>query len=238
MSQNFPENLPSGWRSKLSPEKEKPYFQKLSRFLVSEYNQKKIIFPPRELILRALQEVDYEKTKIVILGQDPYHGQGQALGLCFGVPNALTPKPPSLLNIFKEIESDLGIPMKNKSSDLTGWAKQGVLLLNTVLTVRAHQAFSHRNMGWEEFTDTIIKHLNEREKPLVFILWGAAAQRKKELLTNPIHYFLESPHPSPLSASRGFFGCRHFSKANEILSSLGKDPIDWSQTGDPDPGMH
>ena len=228
---SFPENLPGGWREKIGKELSEPYFKALTQFLVTEYNAKKRIFPDRRWVLRALQEVDYSEVKVVILGQDPYHGAGQAIGLSFGVPNELFPKPPSLTNIIKEIKSDLGIDIPKERSDLTGWTAQGVLLLNTVLTVRESQTFSHRDKGWEKFTDRVIERLNEREKPIIFILWGAAAQKKKVLITNPRHYFLESAHPSPLSASRGFFGSRPFSKVNEILSEeLKEKPIDWART--------
>jgi len=223
----FPSNLPSGWATALTPESEKSYFQNLVRFLNQEYGSGKTIYPARDNVLKALQAVDLPDVKIVILGQDPYHGVDQALGLCFGVPNTLQPKPPSLVNIFKEIASDLGIKWDGKQSDLTGWAAQGVLLLNTILTVRAGQAFSHRGQGWEEFTDAVIQALNAREDPIVFILWGSAAQKKRELITSPQHKFLEAPHPSPLSSYRGFFGCKHFSKANALLTQLGKRPIDW-----------
>ena len=228
---SFPENLPASWRIHLRHEAEQNYFKSLTRFLVSEYNSKKEIHPQRPWILRALQEVDYDQVKVVILGQDPYHGEGQAIGLSFGVPNELFPKPPSLMNIFKEIKSDLGIEIPKDQTDLTGWAEQGVLLLNTVLTVRHAQAFSHRNMGWEQFTDRVMSKLNERKEPMIFILWGAAAQRKKALITSGWHFILESPHPSPLSASRGFFGSRPFSKVNEILvKKINRAPIDWGRT--------
>lgn len=227
---HFPENLPSGWKERLAPEKQKEYFQKLTQFLQEEYRSKKTIFPPRPKILRALQALDFDHVKVVILGQDPYHGPGQAVGFSFAVPNALRPKPPSLGNIFKEISADLKVDMSNKGSDLSGWVSQGVLLLNAVLTVRAAQAFSHRGKGWEYFTDRIIQLLNEREDPVIFVLWGAAAQKKKELITNRKHFILESAHPSPLSASRGFFGCGHFSKINAILKEMGKEPIDWTHT--------
>jgi uracil-DNA glycosylase len=227
---SFPDNLPPAWKSLLSQEVEQSYFKKLSRFLIREYQSQKNIYPRRHWVLRALQLVDYDHVKVVILGQDPYHGEGQAIGLSFGVPNGLFPKPPSLMNILKEMGSDLGIQIPKDQSDLTGWAEQGVLLLNAVLTVRHGQAFSHRDAGWECFTDRVIAALNEREKPLVFILWGAAAQKKKALITNPRHFVLESPHPSPLSASRGFFGSRPFSKVNEILvKKLNQSPIDWSK---------
>lgn len=226
---SFPENLPAAWKNLLAGEVEQDYFKKLTRFLVDEYKTKKRIYPERQWVLRALQMVDYDEVKVVILGQDPYHGEGQAIGLSFGVPNELQPKPPSLVNIFNELETDLGIAVSRNESDLTGWAKQGVLLLNSVLTVRHAQAFSHRDAGWENFTDRVIERLNEREKPMVFILWGAAAQKKKALISNSKHFIIESPHPSPLSAFRGFFGSRPFSKANRILSEkLGQTPIDWS----------
>lgn len=229
-SERFPNHLPPRWKALLSPEKEKDYFRELSHFLNEEHRNGETIYPPKPLIFRALQSVDYDQVKVVILGQDPYHGASQALGLCFGVPEELRPKPPSLMNIYKEISSDLGLDMTRAGSELTGWAAQGVLLLNTVLTVRASQAFSHRDKGWEHFTDRIIELLNERKSPMIFLLWGAAAQKKKALLTNSIHRILEAPHPSPLSASRGFFGCRHFSKANELLRELGHEPIQWHVT--------
>jgi len=231
MASAFPENLPDGWRKRIGSEKDAPYFKSLTKFLVSEYNSKKLVFPPRDKVLRTLQEVDFEDVRVVILGQDPYHGNGQAIGRSFAVPNDLKPKPPSLQNIYKEIQTDLGLEMDFEKSDLSGWTRQGVLLLNTVLTVRAHQAFSHRKMGWENFTDRVIVELNLRQAPVLFILWGAAAQKKKEIITNSHHYFLSSPHPSPLSASRGFFGSKPFSKANEILvKKMGLNPIDWQKT--------
>lgn len=228
VEKSFPENLPTGWQTRLSPEAERPYFKALTRFLVGEYKANQPIFPARQHILRALQKVDYDQVKVVILGQDPYHGPNQAIGLSFGVPNDLLPKPPSLQNIFKELHSDLGIPIP-KQSDLTGWAEQGILLLNTVLTVRKGQAFSHRDRGWEQFTDRIIHLLNERNQPMIFLLWGSAAQKKKAFITNPNHIILESAHPSPLSAYRGFFGSHPFSKMNEILKRLGREPIQWDR---------
>lgn len=228
-AKRFPENLPSAWREVLSFEKDRPYFQKLTQFLIAEHRSQQTVYPASENILRALQLVDLPDVKVVILGQDPYHGAGQAIGLSFAVPNELRPKPPSLQNIFKEIESDLGVRLNPNESDLSGWVSQGVLLLNSVLTVRAHQAFSHRDQGWETFTDRVIECLGEREEPIVFLLWGAAAQKKKELLKSKKHFTLESPHPSPLSAHRGFLGCRHFSKTNQILEKIGKRPIDWTK---------
>lgn len=226
----FPENLPRGWKSHLAEEQNKDYFQKLTGFLKTEYKTKKEIFPPRDRVLWALQKLDYEKVKVVILGQDPYHGPGQAIGLSFAVPNSLQRKPPSLVNIFKEIEADLGKKVDPTKSELSHWVEQGVLLLNTVLTVRKAQAFSHREQGWEEFTDRVIRLLSDREDPIVFILWGAPARKKKELIRRPPHFVIESPHPSPLSAHHGFMGSRPFSNANTILKKLGKDPIEWEIT--------
>ncbi len=223
------EELPVGWRKRLAPEKTKPYFQNLSAFLKNEYQTRQRIFPKKDAIFKAFQSVDFDAVKVVILGQDPYHGDGQAMGMSFAVPNDLFPKPPSLKNIFKEIQSDLNVTLDPKQSDLSGWAQQGVLLLNAVLTVRAHQAFSHRNQGWELFTDQVIQLLNERTKPVIFLLWGAAAQKKAQWVTKPHHTLLKSAHPSPLSATRGFFGCRHFSKANALLERQGQSPIQWEQ---------
>ena len=178
-------------------------------------------------IFNAFKYTSFENVKAVIIGQDPYHGIGQAHGLCFSVKKGVAP-PPSLVNIFKEIKSDLGIDNTGKHGELTKWAESGVLLLNNVLTVREAQANSHKGKGWEFFTDNVIKLLNTREKPMVFLLWGANARAKKKLLTNPAHLVLECAHPSPLSAYNGFFGCRHFSRANEFLKSHGIDEIDWS----------
>jgi uracil-DNA glycosylase len=226
----FPENLPPGWKEKLQGEVLEPYFKKLTAFLKTQYTEGKTIFPPQKLILRGLQSVDYPDVRVLLLGQDPYHGAGQAIGLSFAVPNELSPKPPSLMNIFKEIKSDLHIEIPKAHSDLSGWAAQGVLLLNAVLTVQESQPGSHRDQGWEIFTDKIIEHLNARKEPVIFLLWGSYARQKKLLITNPQHFILEAPHPSPLSASRGFLGCRHFSKVNEILSKRGLPPIDWGQT--------
>ncbi len=228
-AKKFPENLPPGWRRRLGPESEKPYFKALAKFLVEERKNGAVIFPASENILRAIQTVDLPEVKVVILGQDPYHAAGQAIGLSFAVPNAHFPKPPSLQNIFKEIRADLGVALPEGLSDLSGWASQGVLLLNSILTVREAEAFSHRDSGWETFTDEIIRALNERDSPIIFLLWGAAAQNKKKLLTNPKHFLLESPHPSPLSAYRGFLGNRHFSKANALLRKMGRSEIKWER---------
>ena len=228
----FPDYLPTGWRQKLASEKDKDYFKSLSKFLIQEYKSGKQIYPERKNILKALQLLDINDVKVVILGQDPYHGDGQAVGLSFAVPNELRLKPPSLQNIFKEIESDCGVVLQKQNSDLSGWVKQGVLLLNTVLTVRANQAFSHREKGWEQFTDQVIEHLSNRKQPIVFLLWGAAAQKKKTKIASH-HYVLESVHPSPLSAHRGFLGCKHFSRTNEILKKLGQQEVDWSCLSQP-----
>lgn len=213
------------WQDLLKDEFQKDYYKEIRKKLVYEYKHYKI-YPDMFDIFNALHYTSYEDTKICIIGQDPYHGVGQAHGLSFSVRKGVAP-PPSLLNIFKELEDDLGIK-RPTTGCLESWARQGVLLLNAVLTVRANHAASHRNLGWEEFTDKIISLLNEREKPLVFILWGNFAISKKKLITNPNHLILTSPHPSPLSASRGFFGSHPFSKANKFLMEHGQTPIDFS----------
>ena len=227
-SKKFPDNLPAGWRKLLSQEAGKEYFQNLINFLKDELNDGKLVYPRPENVLKALQSVDYEQVKVLILGQDPYHGPGQAVGLSFAVPNELRLKPPSLQNIVKELASDLGTPVKDFKSDLLSWTQQGVFLLNAVLTVRASEAFSHRNKGWETFTDEIIKHLSRRDTPVIFLLWGSAAIKKKALIDSSKHFILESVHPSPLSAHRGFFGSKPFSKINDILvKKLGSKAIQW-----------
>lgn len=213
-----------GWKSRLSPEFEKDYFTSLAGFIKDEYH-KTTIYPPGALIFNAFNVCPFDKVKAVILGQDPYHGPGQAHGLCFSVREGVE-FPPSLINIFKETWSDLGIP-RPASGDLTRWAVQGVLLLNATLTVRAHQAGSHQKKGWEEFTDYAVKVLNDEKKHIVFFLWGAYAQKKGEAIDRSRHLVLESVHPSPLSASRGFFGNKHFSRCNDYLTSNGIEPIDW-----------
>jgi len=190
----------------------------------NEYKTTKI-YPPGKLIFNAFDHCPAEQTKVVILGQDPYHGPGQAHGLCFSVPEGIE-QPPSLQNIFKEINNDLGKPVPT-SGNLERWAEQGVLLLNATLTVRAHQAGSHQGKGWEQFTDAVIQAVNAQERPIVYMLWGRPAQSKIPMLTNPKHLVLKAPHPSPLSAYRGFFGCKHFSKANSFLEEHGIAPIDW-----------
>ena len=217
-------NLGNDWDDILKDEWSKPYYQKLRQFLKNEYYTQKI-YPHMNDIFNALRYTSFEDTKVVIIGQDPYHGEGQAHGLCFSVKQGVM-LPPSLKNIFKELNSDVGKPIPSHG-ELTDWAKQGVLLLNNVLTVREGQPTSHKGMGWEIFTDRVISQLNTKQTPVVFLLWGAHAQKKAELITNPIHYKLATVHPSPLSASRGFFGCRHFSKANEILRENGIEEIKW-----------
>ncbi len=217
--------LGNTWDSLLNDEFKKPYYQKLRQFLAKEYKEH-TIYPDMYNIFNALKTTDYPDVKAVIIGQDPYHGPNQAHGLAFSVQPGIEP-PPSLKNIFKEIETELNIPIP-KTGFLLPWAKQGVLLLNAVLTVRAGQANSHKGIGWETLTDNIISLLNNREKPMVFLLWGANARRKQELITNPKHLVLSCAHPSPLSAFNGFFGCGHFKRCNEFLTEQGLTPIDWS----------
>lgn len=212
------------WKLKLKDEFEKEYFIKLSEFVKNEYKSN-TIYPPGSLIFNSFNLCPFDKVKAVIVGQDPYHGQGQAHGLCFSVRDGIS-YPPSLINIFKEIESDLKIS-RPKSGNLERWASQGVLLLNATLTVRADQAGSHQKKGWEEFTDSVIRRLNEEKQNLVFFLWGAYAQKKCESIDRSRHLVLESVHPSPLSASRGFFGNKHFSKCNDYLIENGITPINW-----------
>lgn len=210
------------WDEVLSEEYEKPYFAQLISAVEKEY-ESHTVYPPKDKIFSALSTLPYDEVKVVIIGQDPYHGKGQANGMAFAVGKGVQ-LPPSLVNIFKEIESDCGV--KVKGSTLTGWAKQGVLLLNTTLTVREGEAQSHASLGWQTFTDAIIEKIAQREQPLVFMLWGSHAQKKKALIP-PRHLVLESVHPSPLSAYRGFFGCKHFSKANEFLKERNMPTIDW-----------
>lgn len=217
--------LGNEWDELLKDEFKKDYYLKLRQFLINEYKTQRI-FPGMYDIFNALKYTSYDNVKAVIIGQDPYHEIGQAHGLCFSVKKGVTP-PPSLVNIFKEIKSDTGIDNTGKHGELTKWAKNGVLLLNNVLTVREGHANSHKGKGWEYFTDSVIKLLNTREKPIVFLLWGSNARAKKALVTNPAHLVLEAVHPSPLSAYNGFFGCKHFSKANEFLESKGIEKIDW-----------
>jgi uracil-DNA glycosylase len=216
-------NIGNSWDNILKDDFGGENYQNLRRFLAEEYRTH-TIYPDMHHIFSALKETAFEDVKVVIIGQDPYHNPGQAHGMCFSVMPG-TDTPPSLVNVFKEIKSDLGIA--NTNPYLIDWAKQGVLLLNAVLTVRAGQAGSHRGKGWEILTDSIIKKLNERNEPIVFMLWGAYARSKKGYITNPNHLVLECAHPSPLSAYNGFFGCKHFSKCNEFLTQNGLKPIDW-----------
>ena len=212
------------WLEPLKPEFGKPYYKKLYQKINEEY-QNRLIFPPADDIFNAFHLTPLSQVKVVILGQDPYHNDGQAHGLCFSVKPDVD-IPPSLVNIYQELHDDLGCDIPNNGY-LTKWAEQGVLMLNTVLTVRAHQANSHRGKGWEEFTDAAIRILNEQDRPIVFILWGSPAQKKAAMLHNPKHLILKSPHPSPLSAYRGFFGSRPFSQTNEFLERNGLEPVDW-----------
>ena len=216
--------IEKSWQEVLQPEFDKPYFESLVGFVKQEYASR-TIFPPAGQIFNAFNTCPFNNVKVVILGQDPYHGPGQAHGLCFSVNDGIQ-FPPSLQNIFKEITSDLGIPAP-KTGNLTRWAEQGVLLLNATLTVRASQAGSHQGKGWEEFTDAVIKTISEKAENVVFILWGSYAIKKKSLINASKHCILTAPHPSPLSSYRGFFGCKHFSKTNEYLQSVGKTPIAW-----------
>lgn len=213
------------WLQVLRPEFDKPYFKALKMFLLEEKRQFRV-YPSGNRIFAAFDHAPFGKVKVVILGQDPYHGAGQADGLCFSVPDGVA-KPPSLINILTELNSDLGLPVPT-SGNLEKWAGQGVLLLNATLTVRANMAGSHQQKGWEIFTDEVIRQLSARLTGLVFILWGNFAQAKEVLIDSSKHFILKSVHPSPLSAYRGFFGCRHFSKTNELLVKTGKSPIDWN----------
>ena len=216
-----------GWKETLKQEFEKPYFAKIVEFLNKEDLTGMKIYPPEDMMYNAFNCTPFDKVKVVILGQDPYHGEGQANGLCFSVTKG-TKRPPSLVNIFKEISSDLGVPITGRNGDLRHWASQGVLLLNASLTVRANEPMSHARIGWMQFTDAVIKRLSLEKKGLVFLLWGRFAQEKKNLIDEKCHRILEAAHPSPLSARNGFFGCRHFSLTNEILIQEGMSPIEWN----------
>lgn len=217
--------ISNDWLEAINGEFHKPYYKELYSFVKDEYS-KTVVYPPSEDIFNALHLTPLKDVKVLILGQDPYHGENQAHGLSFSVLPSQKDIPPSLQNIYKELNSDLGCYIPNNGY-LEKWAKQGVLLLNTVLTVRAHQANSHQGKGWEQFTDAIIQAVNAQDRPVVYMLWGNPAQRKIPMLTNPKHLILKAPHPSPLSAYRGFFGCRHFSQANAFLEQHGIEPIDW-----------
>jgi uracil-DNA glycosylase len=215
------------WSAALGTEKEKPYFKELLTFVDQERRANKVIYPPKKEVFTALTLTPLADVKVVIIGQDPYHGPGQAHGLCFSVKEGVPP-PPSLVNIFKELAQDCGIPPRADGS-LTGWAEQGVLLLNSVLTVEQGQPQSHANRGWERFTDAVVSAVNQHHTGVVFMLWGTPAQKKCLGIDFHRHHLLKAPHPSPLSAHRGFFGCRHFSKCNEFLRGSGRKPIDWAR---------
>ena len=218
-------NLNDEWKNALAEEFDKPYFQKLMEQIQNEYSTNEV-FPPVEDVFNAFNYTPLSKVKCVIIGQDPYHNVGQAHGLCFSVKPGVA-IPPSLVNIYKELHDDIGFDIPDNGY-LEKWAKQGILMLNTVLTVRAHDANSHKGMGWEKFTDAVIKVLNEQDRPIVYLLWGAPAQKKAAKVDNLKQLLLKAPHPSPLSSYRGFFGCKHFSKTNEFLVERGLEPIDWS----------
>ena len=215
-----------GWKAVLKEEFSKTYFQQVVTFLKTEKAQGKVIYPPGPLIFNAFNQTPFDKVRVVILGQDPYHGPGQAHGLSFSVPAGIKP-PPSLVNIFKEIENDLGVKMPMEYGNLTKWAEQGVLLLNAALTVRAGEPFSHARYGWAEFTDAVISKVSELKEGVVFLLWGKFAQEKQILIDESKHFVLKAAHPSPFSADKGFFGCKHFSKTNALLMKQGLEPIDW-----------
>lgn len=219
------------WKSVLKDEFGKLYFQQLVTFLKTEKTLGKVIYPPGKLIFNAFDHTLFDKVKVVILGQDPYHGEGQAHGLSFSVPAGIKP-PPSLVNIFKEIKQDLGIDIPPNYGNLEKWANQGVLLLNAALTVRAGEPFSHAKYGWAEFTDEVIKKISDEKTNVVFLLWGKFAQEKQALIDETKHFILKAAHPSPFSADKGFFGCKHFSKTNQLLMQHGLEPIDWKLSVD------
>ncbi|MFN8301451.1 MAG: uracil-DNA glycosylase [Saprospiraceae bacterium] len=217
--------IEASWKAVLADEFAQPYFSAIKTFLVEEKRAGKIIYPPGPLIFNAFNHTPFDKVKVVILGQDPYHNPGEAMGLCFSVPKGVR-VPPSLVNIYKEINADLGLPIPNHG-DLTAWADQGVLLLNAMLTVEANQPASHQKIGWQTFTDAVIRRISDQKDGIVFLLWGRFAQGKKALIDEMRHYVLEAAHPSPL-AGNAFSGCRHFSRTNELLEKQGKTPVDWS----------
>jgi uracil-DNA glycosylase len=218
--------MEASWKAVLKNEFTKPYFQQIVTFLKTEKAAGKIIYPPGPLIFNAFNQTPFTKLKVVLLGQDPYHGPGQAHGLSFSVQNGIKP-PPSLVNIFKEIQTDIGVAMPVGYGNLTKWAEQGVLLLNAALSVRADEPFSHAKFGWADFTDAVIKKISDEKKGIVFLLWGKFAQEKQSLIDETKHFVLKAAHPSPFSADKGFFGCKHFSKTNELLVKQGLPPIDW-----------
>ncbi|PZX65659.1 uracil-DNA glycosylase [Hydrotalea sandarakina] len=217
--------IENSWKEQLQKEFTKPYFLQIVTHLKTEKATGATIYPPGSLIFNAFNTTPFNEVKVVILGQDPYHGPGQAMGLCFSVPNGIAP-PPSLQNIFKELHTDIGMPIPS-TGNLTPWAKQGVLLLNAILTVRANEAASHSKIGWMNFTDAAIKKISEEKSGIVFLLWGRFAQEKQQFIDATKHFILKAAHPSPLSAHNGFLGCKHFSKTNELLIKQGKTPIDW-----------
>ncbi len=217
--------IEEGWKEVLKQEFSRPYFLQIVNFLRTEKMAGHVIYPPGSLIFNAFNTTPFNKVRVVLLGQDPYHGKGQAHGLAFSVPDGVPP-PPSLVNIFKELHSDIGVPI-SRNGNLTHWATQGVLLLNASLTVRANEANSHAKIGWAEFTDAVIKKISDQKENVVFLLWGKFAQEKQVLIDETKHGILKAAHPSPFSANNGFFGCRHFSKTNEYLVRNGLDPIDW-----------
>lgn len=218
--------IEASWKEVLKDEFSKPYFQQIVVFLKTEKAAGKTIYPPGPLIFNAFNQTPFNKVTVVVLGQDPYHGNGQAHGLSFSVPNGVNP-PPSLVNIFKEIQSDIGVAMPKEYGNLTKWAEQGVLLLNAALTVRAGEPFSHAKIGWAEFTDAVIRKISDEKEGVVFLLWGKFAQEKQALIDETRHFVLKAAHPSPFSADKGFFGCKHFSKTNDLLTRQGRSPIDW-----------
>lgn len=217
--------IEEGWKEVLTAEFKKPYFQQITVFLKAEKSAGKTIYPPGNMIFNAFEKTPFDAVKVVLLGQDPYHGKGQAHGLSFSVQDGINP-PPSLVNIFKELHNDIGMHIP-KSGNLSKWAEQGVMLLNASLTVRAGEAASHSKIGWTEFTDAVIQKVSTLKKNIVFLLWGKYAQEKQALIDETKHLVLKAAHPSPYSADKGFFGCRHFSKTNEYLADNGIDPIDW-----------
>lgn len=218
--------IEEGWKYILKTEFTKPYFQHAVTFIKTERAQGKTIYPPGPLIFNAFDKTPFDKLKVVLLGQDPYHGYGQAHGLSFSVPDGVTP-PPSLINIFKELQSDIGMAIP-KTGNLTNWAAQGVLLLNAVLTVRTNEPASHAKIGWMEFTNAVISKISEEKQGVVFLLWGKFAQEKQALIDETKHHVLKAAHPSPFSVDKGFFGCKHFSKTNNYLLKQGQEPIDWA----------
>lgn len=218
--------IEESWKKVLQAEFSKSYFENIVAFLKTERAQGKIIYPPGSLIFNAFDKTPFNKLKVLLLGQDPYHGQGQAMGLSFSVPKGIR-QPPSLINIFKELHNDVGIPIPT-TGDLTPWAEQGVMLLNAALTVRAGEPNSHAKIGWHQFTDAVIKKVSDEKEGIVFLLWGAFAHQKQELIDQSKHHVLKAAHPSPFSADKGFFGCRHFSKTNEYLVKQKQQPIDWA----------